>query len=83
MDRTIEVKAKAIFNEETQCWEVSIEQVDNFENLIGEFCTTTINENVKVLCCDEFVVANAILHANGINLENLYNGHNPIINWQN
>lgn len=83
MERTIEVKAKAIFNEEKVCWEVSVEQIDNFENLNGEPCTMTTNHNVDVLCCDEFVVANAILHANGIDLESLYDGHNPIVNWQN
>ena len=79
MDRTIEVKAKAIFNEEKVCWEVLVEQTDIFENLKGDWCTTTTTENVNVLCCDEFVVANAILHTNGIDLESLYDGHNPIV----
>lgn len=76
----IEVKATAIFNEEKGCWEVSVEQTDNFINLNGEQCTLTRNNNVNVLCCDELVVANAILHANGIIVKDLYDGENPIVN---
>lgn len=83
MDRIIEVKAKAIFNESKMCWEVDVEQIDNFENVNGDPCTCTTTKKVDVMCCDEFVVANAILHVNGIVVSDLYDGHDPIVNRQN
>lgn len=82
MDRTIEIKAKATFNVNKMCWEVDVEQIDNFENLNGDPCTFTTTKKVDVMCCDEFVVANAILHANGIDVSVLYDEHDPIVNRQ-
>ena len=83
MDRTIEVKAKAIFNTDKMCWEVDVEQIDNSENVNGDPCTWIMNKKVDVMCYDEFVVANAILHVNGIVVSDLYDGHDPIVNRQN
>ena len=77
----ITVIAQAMWDEATGAWEVHLTSQENFkESLTGRFCLNQRSETIKVEDCDEFVVADALLHLNGINVQKLYQtAINPIV----
>lgn len=71
------VSAQAIWNPVDECWDVVISQNDCFEGQL-EF-SQRVNK-VKVRDCDEFVIADALLHANGYDVKTLHNSEDdPIV----
>lgn len=78
---TMTVFAQAVWNHTEGCWEVSL--VSNETNVIqpsGRYSFMQSSHTIKVADCDEFVIADALLHANGINVQSLYNStENPIV----
>lgn len=70
---TMQVKAKAIYNEEKGVWEVQIKQKEfakTFPNNAWKKFRTTCN-NYEIEECDEFVIPWAILEDNGINTKKI------------
>ena len=78
---TMTVYAQAIWNKNKGVWEVDI--VSNETCFVGfgekySFCQST--NHVEVEDCDEFVIADALLHTNGIDVQALYSAkENPIL----
>ena len=66
---TMQVKAKAVYNEDKGIWEVKISQKEFAKtfpsNKWKKFRTT--NNTFEISECDEFVIPWAILEDNGIN----------------
>lgn len=77
----ITVIAQAMWDEATGAWEVNLTSQENFkESLTGRYCLNQRTATIKVEDCDEFVVADALLHLNGINVQKLYQtAINPIV----
>ena len=77
----ITVIAQAMWDEATGAWEVHLTSQENFkESLTGRYCLNQRTAIIKVEDCDEFVVADALLHLNGINVQKLYQtAINPIV----
>ena len=77
----ITVIAQAMWDEATGAWEVHLTSQENFkESLTGRYCLNQRTATIKVEDCDEFVVADALLHLNGINVQKLYQtAINPIV----
>ena len=70
---TMQVKAKAIYNEEKGVWEVQIKQKEFskvFPSGKWERFRTTCN-NYEIQECDEFVIPWAILENNGIDTKKI------------
>ena len=78
---TMTVFAQATWNAEKGCWEVDIVQSEtNHCGIIEKFSMGQTTHHVEVEDCDEFVIADALLHANGIMVQELYQCHdNPIV----
>lgn len=69
--------AQAIWNPTDGCWDVVVTQSDCIEGQL-EF-SQRVNK-VKVRDCDEYVIADALLDANGISVKSLYDSiDNPIV----
>lgn len=66
---TMQVKAKAIYNEKKGVWEVQIKQKEFINNIWKKFRTTCNNYEIKE--CDEFVIPWAILEDNGIDTKKI------------
>lgn len=78
---TMTVFAQAVWNPTEVCWEVSL--ISNETNVVhpsGKYGFMQSHHAIKVADCDEFVIADALLHANGINVQSLYQSvDNPIV----
>lgn len=65
---TMEVNAKAVWNEEKEKWEVTVHLFE--DNLVsledGSLFSLTLDEKVEIACCDEFVIPMAILDTQGL-----------------
>lgn len=71
------VSARATWNPTDGCWDVVITQSDCIE---GQLVFSQRVNKVKVRDCDEFVIADALLHANGVGVKALYNSEDdPIV----
>ena len=77
---TMTVFAQATWNTEKGCWEVEIVQTETGHyGIHRDFSMLQSTHHVEIEDCDEFVIANALLHANGIEVQLLYQtGYNPI-----
>lgn len=77
----ITVIAQAMWNKTEGVWEVHLTSQKNFKQLsTGQYCLNQRTATIKVKDCDEFVVADALLHLNGINVQKLYQTTtNPIV----
>lgn len=77
----ITVIAQAMWNEDEGVWEVHLTSQENFkEASTGQYCLNQRTATIKVEDCDEFVVADALLHLNGISVQKLYQtAINPIV----
>jgi hypothetical protein len=77
---TMTVIAQAVWNP-LGYWEVTVTQTETSTVLPKkEFSLSQRTQQVKVRDCDEFVIADALLHANGIDIKNLYEiAENPIL----
>lgn len=77
----ITVIAQAMWNETEGVWEVHLTSQENFKELsTGQYCLNQRTATIKVEDCDEFIVADALLHLNGINVQKLYQTTtNPIV----
>ena len=79
--RVMTVTAQAVWNEEKGLWEVAILHNETRYSCFGEkydFVQTT--HYIEVKDCDEFVISDALLAANGIDVQTLYNDYeNPIV----
>lgn len=77
----ITVIAQAMWNEDEGVWEVHLTSQENFkESSTGQYCLNQRTATIKVEDCDEFVVADALLHLNGISVQKLYQtAINPIV----
>lgn len=61
------VMAQAVWNKEEGCWEVNIIQSEtNHTYPSGKYTFTQRTDKVKVQDCDEAVIADALLYANGM-----------------
>ena len=70
---TMTVFAQATWNDDKKCWEVDIVQNETSHRCIDEkFYMSQTTHHVEVFDCDEFVIADALLHANGINVKAIY-----------
>ena len=78
---TMTVFAQAVWNPTEGCWEVSLTSSEtDIVQPSGQYSFMQTSHNIKVADCDEFVIADALLHANGINVQTLYNAtENPIV----
>jgi hypothetical protein len=78
---TMTVFAQAVWNPIEGYWEVSlISSETNTTQPSGRYSFMQTSHTIKVADCDEFVIADALLHANGINVQTLYNAtENPIV----
>lgn len=70
---------QAIWNEEKGYWTVRIKQNEIRTFCSGDYKLIEMSDEVKVSACDEFVLASALLHTNGINVKELFEGENPIV----
>ena len=71
------VSTQAIWNPADECWDVVITQNECFR---GNFEFSHRVDQVKVRDCDECVIADALLYANGIGVKALYNSKDdPIV----
>lgn len=79
---TMTVFAQATWNDDKKCWEVNIVQNEtNHRYVDKKFYMSQTTHYVEVVDCDEFVIADALLHANGINVKELYqSNYYPILN---
>ena len=78
---TMTVFAQAVWNAEEGYWEVDIVQNEtNHCCIIEKYSMCQTVHHVAVEDCDEFIIADALLHANGIMVQELYQCHdNPIV----
>lgn len=78
---TITVTAQAVWNPEKGIWEVDILQNETRYSALGDHYDFVQSvHHVEVEDCDEYVIADALLEANGINVQSLYNSpDNPIV----
>ena len=78
---TMTVFAQATWNEEKGCWEVDIVQNEtNHCGLVEKYTMFQTVHHVEVEDCDEFVIADALLHANGLSVKALFQSDtDPII----
>lgn len=78
---TMSVTAQAVWSEEKKRWEVDIIQSETNVCYPSERYTFTQSvHHVEVEDCDEFVIADALLHVNGIDVQSLYQAsENPIV----
>lgn len=78
---TMTVFAQAVWNHVEGYWEVSL--VSSETNVVqpsGRYSFMQSSHTVKVADCDELVIADALLHVNGINVKSLHNApENPIV----
>lgn len=78
---TMTVFAQAIWNDSEGNWEVSL--TSNRTGILfpsGKYGFVQEQATIKVNDCDEYVIADALLHLNGINIQKLYNStDNPIV----
>ena len=65
---------QAVWDEENGYWLVTVNQEDIKTLASGENRLIKTKENLKISACDEFVLASALLYANGINVKELYLG---------
>ena len=70
---------QAVWDEENGYWLVRVIQKDARTYNSGEYKFINTEENFKISACDEFVLASALLKANGINVKELFDGENPIV----
>ena len=79
--RAIFATVQAIYNEEKECWEVSIAQHETYKNIYSDcLCFMQRTGDVKVDDCDDYVIADAFLHMNGTDVQKIFNAHiNPIV----
>ena len=78
---TITVFAQATWNDDKGGWEVNIVQNETNNRCIdGKFYMSQTTHCVEVADCDEFVIADALLHANGINVKEIFHStYDPIL----
>lgn len=78
---TMTVFAQATWSAEKGYWEVEIVQSEtNHCGFSEKFSMCQSVHHVEVEDCDEFVIADALLHVNGIMVQELYQAHdNPIV----
>lgn len=67
------VNAQAIWNEEKGYWEVTVVQTDcGIAYPEEKYCVSQSVETVCVNDCDEAVIADALLHLNGLDVETIF-----------
>ena len=78
---TMTVIAQATWNEDKGLWEVHIVQSNTRRSGFNkDFSMSQTTHHVEVEDCDEFVIADALLHVNGISVQKLYQTSiNPIV----
>lgn len=78
---TMTVFAQAVWNPTEGCWEVSLTSSEtNVVYPSEKYSFMQSHHTIKVIDCDELVIADALLHANGINVQSLFNStDNPIV----
>lgn len=75
------VIAQAMWDEVEGVWKVNITSQENFKNsFTDQYLLNQRSATIKVEDCDEFVIADALLHLNGIDVQGLYQTvTNPIV----